>query len=117
MHSRAIPGRSCLVKVHFCLSEHVLDGYQGLKVFHFMGTCGVNPVLLVMLTIDLDDSDGKSDVDGGDGDVDGGDGGDDGDGDDDDGDGDVDDVDGGDGDEWRGAKASDGRGSLRRSGQ
>ena len=46
----------------------VLDGYQGLKVFHFMGTCGVNPVLLVMLTIDLDDSDGKSDVDGGDGD-------------------------------------------------
>ena len=44
-------------------------------------------LLLVMLTIDLDDSDGKSDVDGG------------------------------DGDEWRGAKASDGQGSLRRSGQ
>ena len=33
MHSRAIPGRSCLVKVYFCLSEHVLAGYQGLKVF------------------------------------------------------------------------------------
>ena len=77
MHIRAIPGRSCLVKVYFCLSELVLAGNQGFRVFHLSQPCAVG---------DLDESDGVK-------------------------------SEGGDGDEGRGVKASDGRASLRRSGQ